>query len=142
MSSDYTATFTVQQSPMEAYDAINDVRAWWTGEIEGDSRALGDEFTYRHEDVHLSTQRVVDLLPGQRVVWTVVEGYLAFVEDKQEWAGTTITFDISRAGDLTEVRFSHVGLTPDIECFGACSDAWGYYVNTSLRELIQARPAA
>jgi hypothetical protein len=27
-------------------------------------------------------------------------------------------------------------LVPEFECFGQCSNAWGYYINTSLRNLI------
>ncbi len=35
-----------------------------------------------------------------------------------------------------ELRFIHVGLVPDVECFGACSMGWLHYVNGSLRSLI------
>ncbi len=38
---------------------------------------------------------------------------------------------------MQAVRLSHVGLTPEIECYEKCSSAWGYYVNTSLRQLIE-----
>jgi hypothetical protein len=70
-----------------------------------------------------------------------LDGYLNFVADKTEWTGTTITFEISRkehktTGDKTEVRFTHAGLVPEVECFGACSNAWGFYINGSLRSLI------
>lgn len=27
-------------------------------------------------------------------------------------------------------------MTPEVECYGACSNAWGGYVNSSLRNLI------
>jgi hypothetical protein len=36
----------------------------------------------------------------------------------------------------TELRFTHVGLVPAFECYGGCSDAWGFYINDSLRSLI------
>jgi hypothetical protein len=36
----------------------------------------------------------------------------------------------------TSLWFTHVGLVPDVECFGACSTAWLHYVNGSLRSLI------
>jgi hypothetical protein len=133
---DLTITFTVDKSPGEAFAAINDVRGWWSGDIEGSTDKVGDEWTYRYKDIHYSKQRVTELVPGTRVVWRVLDGYLNFVEDKTEWTGTEIRFDISKKGDGTEVRFTHVGLVPDFECFGACSNAWGGYVSGSLRSLI------
>jgi len=132
----YTTTFTVDQTPEEAFAAINNVRGWWSGEIEGSTDKLNDEFTYRYEDVHYSKQKVTELIPSTKVVWLVLDGYLNFVEDKTEWKGTEITFEISKKGDKTEVRFTHVGLVPEYECFDSCSNAWGFYINGSLRSLI------
>jgi hypothetical protein len=136
---DFTITFTVDQAPEEAFAAINNVRGWWSGEIEGNTDRLGDEFTYRYEDVHRSKQKITELIPSERVVWHVLEGYVNFTQDKSEWTGTDITFDISRMGDKTEVRFTHVGLVPEYECFDSCSNAWGFYINSRLRSLITAR---
>jgi hypothetical protein len=131
-----TATFTVDQTPQEAFDAINNVRGWWSGNIEGNTDRLGGEFVYRYQDIHYSKQRITELIPGQRVVWTVLDSYLSFVKNKTEWTGTKVTFEISRKGNKTQVRFTHKGLVPSCECFGDCSDAWGFYVRESLRKLI------
>ena len=132
----FTATFVVDQDPHTVFDAINNVRGWWTGDIEGGTDALGDEFTYRYEDVHYSKQRVTELTPDERVVWLVLDSYLNFVEDKTEWNGTEISFDIAKKGDETEVRFTHHGLVPQYECFEACSGAWSHYMKESLRQFI------
>jgi hypothetical protein len=132
----YTTTFTVDQTPEQAFTAINNVRGWWSGEIEGSTDKLGDEFIYRYEDVHRSKQKITELIPGKKVVWHVLDGYLDFTKDKTEWTGTDITFDISRKGDKTVVRFAHVGLVPEFECFDSCSNAWSFYINGSLRSLI------
>ena len=132
----FTVTFTVDQSPEDAFAAINNVRGWWSGEIEGSTDKLGDEFTYRYEDLHYSKQKLTELIPGKKVVWLVLDSYLNFIEDKSEWRGTEIAFEISKKGDKTEICFTHLGLAPESECFHACSNAWGSYLNGSLRSLI------
>jgi hypothetical protein len=132
----FTTAFTVDQPPDEVFAAILNVRGWWIGDIDGDTEKIGDQFTYRYEDLHRSTQQVTELVPARRVVWRVVDSHLAFVSDKTEWNGTDVTFDIAAQGDQTEVRFTHVGLVPDGECFDSCSNAWSVYINSSLRSLI------
>jgi hypothetical protein len=135
-SRDLTITFSVDETPEEVFAAITNVRGWWSGEIDGPTDALEGEFTYRYEDLHASKQKISELIPGKRVVWLVLESYLAFVEDTREWDGTRVTFDIAKKGDKTEVRFTHAGLGPTHECYGACSKAWGSYIRGSLRSLI------
>ena len=132
----YTTTFTVDQTPKEAFDAIANVRGWWSGEIEGRTDHLGEEFTYRYEDVHYSKQRITEFVPDEKVVWLVLDAYLSFVEDKTEWNGTKVIFEVAEKGHKTEIRFTHQGLVPEYECYDNCSNAWGFYINSSLRNLI------
>lgn len=132
----FTTAFLVDQTPDEAFAAITDVRGWWSGEVEGSTDQLDAEFTYRYEDIHYSRQRITELVPGQRVVWRVLDAHLNFTENPNEWAGTEITFELSRTGNQTEVRFNHRGLVPELECFDSCSSAWGFYISSSLRQLI------
>jgi len=135
-SQDYTTSFTVSQTPKEAFDAINNVRGWWSGEVEGNTDKLGAEFTYRVPDAHRSKQKITELLPGKKVVWHVSDAQLGFVKDKSEWNGTDIVFAIAKISDKTEVRFTHKGLVPAYECYNDCSKAWGMLINRNLRNLI------
>jgi hypothetical protein len=79
---------------------------------------------------------VVEVDPGRRVVWRVTDSHLSFISKPDEWTGSEIVFDIAPVDAGTELRFTHVGLVPDVECFGACSTAWQHYVNGSLHSLI------
>ncbi len=133
---DFTATILVDQSPSEVFQAINNVRGWWSEEIGGRTDKLHSEWTYHYRDVHLCTLKVSELVPDKRIAWIVLDNYFNFTKDEAEWKDTTITFDISRKGNKTEVRFTHLGLIPDYECYDICSNAWGSYINGSLRSLI------
>ncbi|HEV2499951.1 MAG TPA: SRPBCC domain-containing protein [Terriglobia bacterium] len=131
-----TSSFTVDQTPEEAFNAINNVRGWWSGDINGDTNKLGAEFMYRAQDVHRSKQKITEFVAGKRVVWRVLDADLSFTKDKDEWKGTEIVFEIAKKGDKTEVHFTHVGLVPAYECYNNCSNAWGLLVNSNLRKLI------
>jgi len=69
-------------------------------------------------------------------VWSVVDSRISGPVDPSEWTGTEITFDVSRKEDQTEVRFTHRGLAPTFECYEACSNAWGLYLDGSLKRLV------
>ena len=133
---DFTAIFSVDRTPKDVFDAINNVRGWWGEDVEGNNNNVGDEFRYRVRDIHYSKLKVIERVPNEKVVWLVVDNHLNFVEDQSEWVGTKITFEIAPKGDQTEVRFSHLGLVPQYECFDVCSNAWGSLMHSSLPSLI------
>jgi len=139
---DYTTTIAVDKSPMVAFHAINNPRSWWGTEIEGRTDQLGEEWSYRYKAFHYSRQKTVELSPGRKVVWHVVDGELSFVEDKQEWKGTDIIFEISEHDGKTQIEFTHRGLVPTGECYDTCSDAWSGLIKGSLRKLIETGSGA
>ncbi len=136
IASNFTTTIVVDNSAKEAFNAINNVRGWWQGEVMGSTDKLNDEFDYRMEDIHFSKQKIVELVPNEKVVWLVIDSKLSFTNDKSEWTGTKIVFEISEISGKTQVRFTHMGLVPEFECFDACSNAWGQLVQKSLFSLI------
>ncbi len=133
----YSTSFTVDHTPADAFAAILSPRAWWGKDIEGNTDVLGEEWSYRYKDIHYSLHRTVELVPGQKVVWHVTDGTLNFVKDRTEWTGTDLIFDISEKDGKTEVRFTHRGLVPSVECYDTCSDVWGGLIKGSLRQLIE-----
>jgi hypothetical protein len=132
----YTTSFTVDQLPEEVFAAVNNVRGWWSGEIEGNTDKPGAAFTYRYHDLHRSTQKITEFVPGKKVVWHIQDARIEFVKHNTEWNGTDVVFEIARKGNKTELRFTHAGLVPGFECYGKCAGAWGFYINESLKSLI------
>jgi hypothetical protein len=129
-------TFVVAQSPKEAFKAINQVSKWWTEHIEGSSDKLNDEFTVRFDDVHMSRQKLIEFVPGEKVTWLITDSKLSFLKDKSEWTNTRISFEISEKDKQTQVSFTHQGLLPTLECYKDCSGAWNLYIKNSLFKLI------
>jgi hypothetical protein len=132
----FTTTFVVERNPQEAFEAINDVRGWWSEEVEGVTDQVGGEFDYHYQDVHRCRIRVTELVPGRRVTWRVLENHFDFIGDQTEWRDTEVIFEISEVDGGAEVHFTHAGLVPQYECYDVCSNAWGGYLSGSLRNLI------
>jgi hypothetical protein len=156
-TSDFTTSILADQTPEETFNAINNVRGWWSEEIEGRTDKLNDEFKYHFEDIHRCHLKLIEVIPGKKVVWLVMDNYFKlgifedashhlrsndrFTNDKSEWTGTKISFEISEKdnkseGYRTQIRFTHLGLVPGYECFDVCSNGWNHYIRQSLLSLI------
>ena len=133
---DFTTSIQVDQTPQEAFDAINNVRGWWSEEIKGDTDRLNAEFTYHYKDVHISKMKIIEFIPGKKVVWLVLDNYFNFTKDKSEWKDNKIIFKIAEKDNKTQLQFTHKGLVPIYECYEVCNDAWSNYIKNSLRSLI------
>lgn len=135
-ASDFTTTLLVDQTPEVAFNAVTNVRGWWSEEIEGNTEKLNDEFTYHYEDVHYCQIKLIEVIPNQKVVWLVKYNYFKFTKDKSEWTGTKMSFEIAEKDGKTEIRVIHHGLVPEFECYDICSNAWTQYIQQSLKNLI------
>ncbi|MEP7106459.1 MAG: SRPBCC domain-containing protein [Ferruginibacter sp.] len=133
---DFTTTILVDQTPKQAFDAINNVRGWWSEEIEGGTDKTDDEFMYQYEDEHRCKMKLTEVIPGKKVVWLVLDNYFKFTKDKSEWNGTKIIFEIAKQDNKTQICFTHLGLVPEYECYDICKNAWTRYIQGSLFSLI------
>lgn len=133
---DFSTTLLFNNTPEHVYNAIIDIPAWWTKDFSGSARQLHDVFETRFGEVHYSRQQLVEAVPYKKIVWLVTDSRLSFLKDQTEWTGTKICFELSEKDDQTLLRFTHIGLTPDVECYDACSPAWGKYLQYSLLSLI------
>jgi hypothetical protein len=133
---DLSASIEVNQSPRQAFDAVTNVRGWWSENIEGGTGELNDEFTYEVKDLHRCKMRLIEVIPNQKVVWLVLDNYFSFTQDQTEWLDTKVIFEIAEVDGKTQLHFTHQGLVPGHECYQICSNAWTGYITGSLRDLI------
>ncbi len=135
-NNNFNISFLVDQTASEVFNAINNVRGWWSETLEGSSEKLHDEFSYRHGDFHYSKHKLIEIVPNEKVVWLTLDSKLTFVKDQNEWNGTKMIFEISKQDEKTKLVITHLGLVPEFECFDACSKGWTYYLQNSLLPLI------
>lgn len=133
---DFTTSFLVEQSPGDVFNAINDVRGWWTQNIESSTNHLGDSFKVDF-GAHWWAFKIIEMLKAKKVVWLVTGSYMPWNKHETEWTDTKISFEISQQDGKTQMRFTHIGLTPSFNCFEGCSKGWTGYIQQSLEPLIR-----
>jgi hypothetical protein len=132
----FTTSLLVEQTPKEVFQAVTNVRGWWSEHIQGGTEQQDDEFVFEVEGIHYSKQRLIEVIPDKKVVWLVTEADMTFLKDRDEWVNTKIIFDITEEDGKTKLTFTHEGLVPQIECYKACMPAWTRYIEHSLQQLI------
>lgn len=136
----FTYSFTTPKTAEDVYERLLNVRQWWSGlfgeSFTGESKKIGDEFNFKAGGgMHSTTQKLLEAVPGKRIVWLVTNSELSFLSDPSEWKGTRICFDLVPDGKNTKVTFTHEGLMPQIECYTNCSTAWTGYLDNLKKAL-------
>lgn len=132
---DYHFSFVAHVTADEAFEGINDVKAWWAKNFEGHSEAVHDVFTVRFGKTWV-TFEVTESVPGKWIAWQVTDCYLDFIRNKTEWNGTKIMYEITPVADGVRVEMTHVGLAPGVECFEMCERGWNHHFGESLQKLL------
>jgi hypothetical protein len=132
-TNNFQFSFTSSKNENEVFSLLLNVKKWWNGlfgeDIKGKYEKIGDEFTFKAGDgVHYSNQKLIELIPYQRIVWLVTESNLSFLNNTNEWANTKICFDMEKRGNSIHIIFTHMGLIPEIECYDQCTNAWTQYL--------------
>jgi uncharacterized protein YndB with AHSA1/START domain len=108
------------------------VAGWWTTDTQGDSKIGGmlkTVFTAGGKVLGGFDLKVLELDPGKRVLWQVVEG-------PAEWIGTKIGFDLKQEDDFSIVLFKHEGWKEPVEFMYHCSTKWAIFL-LSLKSLVE-----
>jgi uncharacterized protein YndB with AHSA1/START domain len=126
----------IKSSEDQAYKALatrDGLAGWWTTTTQGESK-VGGVVKFRFGERGGFDMKVLELEPGKRVLWQVIDG-------PQEWIDTKVSFDLKRDGDYTIVLFKHQGWKEPVEFMHHCSTKWGVFL-VSLKSLVETGKGA
>jgi hypothetical protein len=124
-----------KESTTELFKKLCMISEWWSTDWEGACEKLNDEFTV-HFGASFVNFEVVEIVPENNMIWMVKNCYWAFLENKADWNGTVIIWEITSKGVISQLSLTHVGLVPGKECYDICREGWGLYAGNSLYRLI------
>ena len=128
---DYNATISVNATPKETYGKIAMVGDWWAKNFTGKALNENDTFKVRFGETFVDF-RITEAIPGKKIVWYVTDCNLDWISDKKEWKDTKVVWEISAENNATQIKMTHVGLTPEVECYNDCELGWNGHVKGSL----------
>lgn len=125
----------ITSSPDDVYEALTTLEglsAWWTTDTQGEGN-VGGVLQFRFEAGGFD-MKVLELNPGKRVLWQVVDG-------PEEWVGTHVSWELKQEGDYTIVLFKHQGWREPVEFMHHCSTKWAVFL-MSLKSLLETGKGA
>ena len=121
----------IKASADDAYRALTAREAlagWWTTDTQGDGK-VGEVIRFRFGSHGGFDMKVLELDPGKRVLWQVVDG-------PAEWIGTRVSFELTQDKDYTIILFKHLGWKEPVEFMHHCSTKWAVFL-MSLKALVE-----
>jgi hypothetical protein len=138
-SKNFHRSITVNASPEEAMKKISQVNLWWAKNFKGGAEKLDDTFTVSFGGGKTYVDFLIsELIPDKKVVWKVTDCNLHWIDEKKEWNGTEVVFEVSPENDKSIIDFTHIGLVPGVECYEDCEVGWNGHITGSLQQFIDA----
>jgi hypothetical protein len=129
---DFNSSISAKISASDAIKKISNRTEWWGVTFAGKSQKQNDRFTVKMGADSFFDFAITELIPRRKVVWSVTDCYMPWYSNKKEWANTRIIFDLSENNGVTDLKFTHEGLTPDIDCYKDCERGWTHWIQISL----------
>lgn len=117
----------------KALTTVEGLSGWWTSDTRGESK-VGAVIQFRFGNNGGFDMKVLELQPGKRVLWQVVEG-------PKEWVGTKISFDLKQNEDWAIVVFRHADWKEPVDFMYHCSTKWAVFL-LSLKALLETGEGA
>lgn len=139
----YERTITVAATPDRVFNAITkEMSNWWT-EMTSVVNKTGDKTTAKFEDGTTWSFEVATLEENRLIELHCFEANhihpVTTPEMRTEWENTTLRFEIIPRGAETGIRFTHVGLTPDVNCYDICHSGWDHFFGSAFKTYLEEK---
>jgi len=108
MKTSYTVSINIPRSPDAVFNILtHQACRYWPEDMEGTATALNDEFIFRTGCDHYSKNKVIEFIPGKKLVWLVTDSIRR--TDNFSWTGTQLVFELRPEDDGTKLTFTYNG---------------------------------
>jgi hypothetical protein len=128
----FKSSMSAKNSASDIIKKISNVPGWWGVSFNGNAEKQNDKFTIKMGADSFFNITVEELIPNKRIVWLVTDCNMPWYSDKKEWANNRLIFDLNENNGVTDLDFTHEGLTPGVECYNDCAPGWTHWIKTSL----------
>ncbi len=139
---DFQKVITVKVSSEKVFEAVTTgINSWWGNVDNARIEKVGDEFSIFFEENTIWRFVISKMDRFEAVHWTCVHAYHAYGGLKgieKEWLNSKIKWQIKdlKNGE-TQIRFEHIGLTPELNCYDICHAGWTHFVASSLKQYLE-----
>ena len=135
--SNYHSKLSVSLHPRIVFEAISkEMSQWWT-EMSAPITRIGDTTTARFEDGTTWSFKAVSIVQDQLIELHCYHAnhihHVTTPNMRSEWAGTSLRFELHKAGTATEITFTHIGLTPELSCYEICHSGWDHFFGSAFK---------
>lgn len=137
----YEHTITVNLAPSQVFDAITkEMSNWWT-DMTSVVNKIGDKTTAKFEDGTTWSFEVVTLHENKLIEFHCYEANhihpVTTPEMRTEWEDTTLRFEMIPRGAETDIHFTHIGLTPKLNCYDLCHSGWDHFFGSAFKTYLE-----
>ena len=69
IEANYSVEIELAKSPDDVFEHVINLSKWWPEEFTGESIKLNAVFVFKTGDSHYSKNKVIEFVPGKKVVW-------------------------------------------------------------------------
>lgn len=135
----YTQSIKTKATQKTSFLSIaTGINKWW-GKIDNTISKVNDEFSIFFGNTEWRF-KIIEYSKYEKITWECIKAnhvHEGLTDIKEEWLGTVLYWEFKKVNGFTEISFEHSGLIPNLNCYGVCESAWGFFIPNSLKNYLE-----